>query len=171
MRRWTQKHHRARSFAVSLLILVLLPTPWPKVEFHNVRHQDAPGQVCEYHDHLLRWHPDASGAEDVPVLHWHWAWPPREPADPGHAGDDLRLHASLPDEVIPDSGSGPMIVADSPSRSLAPPATLAPHLALAFALPTHDPALLRTANPPALTFGATFAPRSSLTSRLHRWSC
>ena len=170
MRRWISKHHRSRTLAVSLLILALLPTPWPKIEFHNVRHHDEPGQVCEYHDHLLRWHPDATGAADVAVLHWHWAWPDRSPAaGSDHDGNGPRLHAHLADEAIPAVDSAPVIVADSVGRAIAPaiPVALAP----AFDLPGRESPLLRPQHPPALTFGATFAPRISLTSRLHRWSC
>ncbi len=171
MRRWTRRQHRARTLAVSLLILALLPTPWPKVEFHNVRHHDAPGQVCEYHDHLLRWHPDAASAEDVAVLHWHWAWPSESPSQVGHEGKGLRLHAHMPDPASPAVESRPVIVADVSARLLKPPAFEPPSPAFSFDRPSHDSLILRSGASPALTFGATFAPRTSLTSRLHRWSC
>ena len=171
MRRWIQQQQQARAVTVSLLILVLLPTPWPKVEFHNVRHHDAPGQVCEYHDHLLRWHPDATGAEDVAVLHWHWAWPSREVAESGHGGTGLRLHAYLGQEVLPATDSGPAIVADAFARLLTPPLAGPTSSWVAFDLPPRDSLALRSGDPVALTFSATFAPRTSLTSRLHRWSC
>lgn len=174
MRRWIKRQHQARTWTltVSLLILALLPTPWPKVEFHNVRHHDAAGQVCEYHDHLLRWHPDASGAQDVAVLHWHWAWPSQAPDESEHGdGDGLRLHAHLPDEVMPDAESGPLLVADTSSRSLAPPAAEPLPLSHGFGLPSRDSHPARSSTSPALTFSATFAPRVSVTSRLHRWSC
>ena len=175
MRRWMGRHHRVRFLAVSLLIVGLLPAPWPKVEFHNVRHHDAPGQVCEYHDHLLRWHPDAGSAEDVAVLHWHWAWPSKAPSESesgsGHNGDGPRLHAHLLDDALPASDLQPMIVADTSARSLAPPVAAPPSSVLAFDPPARDSLSLRSGSALALTFGATFAPRTSLTSRLHRWSC
>ncbi len=171
MRRWTQRQHRARTLAVSLLILALLPTPWPKVEYHNVRHHDAPGQVCEYHDHLLRWHPDATSARDVAVLHWHWAWPSESPSQLGHEGKGLQIHASLPDALLLTNESGPVIAPDTSARLVSPPAFDPPAPAFAHDRPTGDLLALGLATPPALSFGATFAPRASLTSRLHRWSC
>ncbi len=171
MRRWIKQHRRARTLAVSLLILALLPTPWPKVEYHNVRHHDTPGQVCEYHDHLLRWHPDATSAKDVAVLHWHWAWPSESPSRLGHEGKGLRLHAHMPDPALPAAESSPAIVADASARLLTSPAFEPPSLAFSLDWPSHDSPILRSGASPALTFGATFAPRTSLTSRLHRWSC
>ena len=171
MRRWSQRQHRARTLAVSLLILALLPTPWPKVECHNVRHHDDPGQVCEYHDHLLRWHPDATEAEDVAVLHWHWAWPDRAPAESGHDGTGPRLHAYLGDEALPTTDPGAAIVADSSVRPLAAPAAEPPRFAAGFTLAPSDSLDLRSGATPALPFEATFAPHASLTCRLHRWSC
>ena len=166
--RWPQQHHRARTLAVSLLILALLPTPWPKVEFHNVRHHDAPGQVCEYHDHLLRWHPDARGAADVPILHFHWAWP--EPSgDAGHDGAGPRLHAHLADEAIPAARSTPAVVGDAPARIAAPAAVVLD--APAFDLVERTSTRIDAGSPPGLPFSATYAPRTSLTDRLVRWSC
>ncbi len=173
MCRRLERHHRVRLLAVSLLIVGLLPAPWPKVEFHNVRHHDAPGQVCEYHDHLLRWHPDAGSAEDVAVLHWHWAWPSKAPSESGsgHDGDGPRLHAHLADDALPAAESKLMIVADTSARSFVPPIAEPPSSAFAFDLRARDLSALRSGSAPGLTFGATFAPRTSLTSRLHRWSC
>lgn len=170
MWRRTRNQRRARSLAVSLLILALLPTPWPKVEFHNVRHHDGTGQVCEYHDHLLRWHPDATSGEDVAVLHWHWAWPAQGTDDPSHGGAGPRLHAHLTPDAAPAAEPTPALRADAPARLL-PPQTLAVEAAFAAAVPPPDPLMLRLGPPRALTFQGTFAPRTSLTARLHRWSC
>ena len=167
MHRWIKQHRRVRNLAFSLLILALLPTPWPKVEFHNVRHHDAPGQVCEHHDHLLRWHPNSTSAEDVAVLHWHWAWPSDSPSQLGHEGEGLRLHAHMPDPTLPAVESSPVIVVDASARLIMPPAFEPPLLAFAFDRPTHDSPIPKSGASPALTF----APRTSLTSRLHRWSC
>ena len=159
MGRWTGRHRRACQMAVSLLILALLPAPLPKVEFHNVRHHDDPGQLCEYHDHLLRWHPDATGAADVAVLHWHWAWPSQNPStETGHDGGGLRVHAHLLADALPDAGVSPAIVVDTSPRSLSVALSQPPSLAFAFAPPTGDLLPLRSGTPPALTFGATFAP-------------
>ena len=170
MRRWFQRQRRARTLAVSLLILALLPTPWPKVEFHNVRHQDEAGQVCEYHDHLLRWHPDASNGGAVAVLHWHWGWP-RAPLDPEHDGDGPLLHAHIPGDALPTSESTLAIAPDTSARSTVAPSFESVVLTTAFHLPALDPRSLRGGIPSALAFSATFAPRISLTARLHRWSC
>src|SRR4051812_19560803 len=118
--RWP-RHHRARVPGITLLILSLVHAPWPQADFHNVRHQDGPGQVCEHHDHLLRWHPDAGQAEDVAVLHWHWFLPSSGPVEPGHSGPGPQLHAHVAgwDASAPDSG--PTVVADRSSRPLDPP--------------------------------------------------
>ena len=55
---------------------------YPRPTIHNIRHHDAPGEVCPYHDHLLRWHPWADSDDDVALLHWHWFVPL---VDPGPA--------------------------------------------------------------------------------------
>ena len=55
MPRWFHHHHRAQTLGITLLILSLVHAPWPQADFHNVRHHDEPGQVCEHHDHLLRY--------------------------------------------------------------------------------------------------------------------
>ena len=171
MGRWIGRHRRACQVAVSLLILALLPTPWPKVEFHNVRHHDAPGQVCEYHDHLLRWHPGARAADDVAVLHWHWAWPPPDDADPGHDGDGPRLHAHLGPDGLPATDPGSVAVADTASRPAPPTATAPPLLQWGLASAPPDIAHLRPPDWPTAAAGTPFAPRASLTARLHRWTC
>ena len=74
------RHRGARGLGIILLILGLVHTPLPEPDFHNIRHHDAPGEVCDHHDHLLRWHPGAGLADDVAVLHWHWFLP-----DSGHS--------------------------------------------------------------------------------------
>jgi len=170
MTRWPD-YRRARIAGISLLIFSLVHAPWPKADFHNVRHHDAPGQVCEHHDHLLRWHPDSGQAEDVAILHWHWFLPTSDPIAPGHTDTGPALHAYLSGWDAPSPESGPLIVPDRSSRPIDPPslATLAfdeiplprwvEHLGL-----REGPELPRT-------FGATFAPRISLASRLQRWSC
>lgn len=172
MGRWIGRHRRACRLAVSLLILALLPTPWPRVEFHNVRHHDAPGQVCEYHDHLLRWHPDARGAADVAVLHWHWAWPEPGTPDAGHDGDGPRLHAHLGPDAPPAADPGVAAVADTSSRAsvVAPPLDT-PLPAWATLILAPDSPLFRPRGPSGPIPGASFSPRASLTARLHRWTC
>jgi hypothetical protein len=171
MQRWFHHHRRSRVLGIILLILGLVHAPWPQADFHNVRHHDQPGQVCEYHDHLLRWHPDASAADDVAILHWHWVLPTSGPIESGHSGNGPMLHAYVSgwDATSPDPG--PQVTLDSSSRliDLNPPFPLALEAA-PFATPVDRPGL-RERLGPLRTFSATFAPRISLASRLQRWSC
>ncbi|WP_435008964.1 hypothetical protein P12x_000213 [Tundrisphaera lichenicola] len=166
------RHHRARILGISLLILSLLHAPWPQADFHNVRHQDGPGQVCEYHDHLLRWHPDAGRADDVAILHWHWFLPSSGPVEPGHSGAGPQLHAHVAGWDAPTPEVGPIVVPDQSSNPL-DSLDSGPSLATgdaAFAIPGTPPCPppnLRSAH----TFGATFAPGISFSSWLQRWSC
>ena len=53
---------RELAIGAALLSLSLVHTPLPQPDFHEVRHHDAPGEVCEHHDHLLRWHPGSSAS-------------------------------------------------------------------------------------------------------------
>src|SRR5947209_8241097 len=165
--RWP-RHHRARVLGISWLILSLVHAPWPQADFHNVRHHDGPGQVCEHHDHLLRWHPDAGQAEDVAILHWHWLLPSPNPVEPGHSGPGLALHAFVDgwDATTPDSG--PAVVPDGSSRPIDPPPT-APLLAggAAFLAPPGDGPGPRLRPGPV----HVLAPRIPLACSLQRWSC
>lgn len=106
----------ARFLGIALLIPGLLRIPLPRIDYHNIRHHDGPGEICPHHDHLLRWHPMASQNEDVAVLHWHWLTPqavlPGAPADRDQDGQHSlppSLHAHLPDCVEPDWQSDPVI--------------------------------------------------------------
>jgi hypothetical protein len=165
------RQREVRRLGIVALILSLVHAPLPQPDFHNIRHHDGPGEVCEYHDHLLRWHPDARSADDVAILHWHWFFPagPDNGAPPCDGGS--ALHAHVPDWQAPNWGDEPRISPDHSSRfhgrpvlslvALIPPTDLADALA---AVPATGP-------PRPLAFGATFAPRASLTSLLHRWVC
>ena len=97
---------------IGLLILGLLHVPLPQPDYHNVRHHDAPGEVCGYHDHLLRWHPDAGQASDVAVLHWHWFLPDSGPAD---TRDGAAIQAHVVGWDAPTDEAGPPVV--KPGRS------------------------------------------------------
>ena len=85
-----------RTLGISLLILSLVHTPLPQPDFHNIRHHDGPGEVCEHHDHLLRWHPGAGVARDVAVLHWHWFLPADPGTDPPAEGSGRRSTRTSP---------------------------------------------------------------------------
>jgi hypothetical protein len=172
--RWRRpaKRRNGRTLGIALLILSLGHTPLPQPDFHNIRHHDRPGEVCEYHDHLLRWHPGAAGARDVAVLHWHWFLPDPSAADPVPEGSGLAIHAHVPAWQATSWDDGPRLVAPDGTSRPAPRPALCP-LDLPLSVP--GPALLALAPsrgmPPPLAFGATFAPGVSLTSLLHRWVC
>jgi hypothetical protein len=171
MHGWSLPHHRSRCLGISLLILSLLHAPLPQADFHNVRHHDQPGQVCEHHDHLLRWHPDAGQAEDVAILHWHWVLPTPDPVEPGHSGNGPALHAHVSGWDATSTDSGPVVVPDRSSRAL--------DIAVPCPLAIDDAPFARAIDRPGLrqvlgsspTFGASFAPGISLASRLQRWIC
>ena len=159
---------------IILLILGFAHLPLPQADFHNIRHHDAPGEVCEHHDHLLRWHPDAGLAEDVAILHWHWIFPFARAMTQPQSGP--ALHAHVPGETAwPDTTreEKPRVLPDTPSRLLARVTALD---AAPLPPPLDRAALERAAVPivlpcRALTFGATFAPRAALSTLLQRWVC
>jgi hypothetical protein len=103
---------------VGIVILSVIHVPLPQADYHNVRHHDGFGEVCEHHDHLLRWHPSADSNADVTLLHWHWFLPLLEPADPHQrSGDDHHrpgsgpsLHAHVGDGLVPDDWRGESLI-------------------------------------------------------------
>jgi hypothetical protein len=154
-----------------LLILSLFHVPLPQPDFHNVRHHDAPGEVCEHHDHLLRWHPQATGAEDVSILHWHWFLPTATGLDLSGAGESLAIHAHVADWDAPTLQVGHPVVSQVSVRihdtakpilwqidSLSPPSS-------ELSIP------IRSGSFQIHAFSATFAPQTSLACLLQRWSC
>lgn len=163
------QRRETRGLGIILLILSLMHTPLPQPDFHNIRHHDGAGELCEHHDHLLRWHPGAGLAEDVAVLHWHWFVPTSEPAEtPSHDGPALHAHVS--DWFASSWDTAPRVVPDSSSRLIVrpplhllstAPADLA-GLGWALALPA------RPGPSRPHTSGATAAPLNSL---LQRWVC
>lgn len=160
----TRSSHTLR---ITLLILSLVHTPLPQPDFHNIRHHDGSGEVCEYHDHLLRWHPGAGVASDVAVLHWHW-FLPSEPGAEMPEGSGAAIHAHVPTSPAPLVDTAPQIVPDPTSR------LVAREIPCPFDLPLTLPvigALPVSGMPPTIVFSATFARQVSLTSLLHRWVC
>src|SRR3954471_17505656 len=120
------QHRGTRGLGI-VLILGLVHMPLPQPDFHNIRHHDEPGEVCEHHDHLLRWHPGAGLADDVAVLHWHWFLPLSDPFNlsPEHPGPTL--HAHVIDWQVTTWEDGPRISADTTSR-VVPPLEASPDL-------------------------------------------
>ncbi len=160
---------RLHWLGIALLILGVVHVPWPRADFHNIRHHDGPGEVCGVHEHLLRWHPDAGQAEDVALLHWHWV-----PAD-APFGPEPAPTARL---VAPD-GMG-MAFDEAPRWAPAPAPRLVdrPSAPAAPIVPIANPAdsrsawaVLRAGPRPTHDFCATFAPRVSRTTLLQHWSC
>jgi hypothetical protein len=153
---------------IGLLIFGLLHVPLPQPDYHNVRHHDSPGEVCEHHDHLLRWHPDAGLASDVAILHWHWFLPESGTADPR---DGAAIHAHVAGWDAPTIEAGPPVVSEGQGRFLdAPDPDLGPLIAVLAVV--DDPTASRRAGRPLVhAFGATFAPGTSLACLLQRWTC
>ena len=165
------RQRRFRGLGIILLILSLVHTPLPQLDFHNIRHHDGAGEVCEYHDHLLRWHPDARSADNVAILHWHWFFPtvPDDGVPPRDGGS--AVHAHTPAWQVSTWDDGPRISPDLSSRLLGRPDLSRVALIPAADLASVLAVVTATGPPRPLAFGATFAPRASLTSLLHRWVC
>ena len=85
-----------------MLILSAIHIPLPQADYHNIRHHDAPGEICPFHDHLLRWHPAATSDADVALFHWHWFVPLVQPG----AGCAPVLHVDLGELPTPAEGGG-----------------------------------------------------------------
>jgi hypothetical protein len=116
----------ARALGISILILGVVHVPLPQADFHNIRHHDAPGEICPYHDHLLLWHPSAASDDDVTLLHWHWWVPQVELADHRQNPNDRQtgpnsgpsLHADLDDLLKPDWPGETVVRPESRGRFL-----------------------------------------------------
>ena len=161
----------ARGLGIAFLIFSLVHTPLPQPDFHNIRHHDAPGEVCEHHDHLLLWHPGASGAQDVALLHWHWFWPAPDRPGPPLEGEGHAVHAHVADWFASTWDDGPRVVPDDHSRLIPRPDSSpgSPALLDSLAGWSDAPASPGRSRPSAL--GATFARGVPLTALLQRWSC
>jgi hypothetical protein len=114
----------ARGLGIGILILSVVHVPLPQADYHNIRHHDAPGEICGYHDHLLRWHPSANRDDDVTMLHWHWFVPIVEfgghhvGSDDEHHGPGPSVHAQLGDWPAPDWQGDPVVRPDSRGQLL-----------------------------------------------------
>jgi hypothetical protein len=154
---------------VVLLTLGFVHVPLPQPDFHNIRHHDKPGEVCERHDHLLRWHPGAGVARDVAVLHWHWVLPSAE-GDPSNPPDGSKaaLHAHNFDWPSGSWDEAPQVAPDRSSvrADLRPaPQPFGPFLAAV------APDVAAVGRDPSSARCAPLAPGVSLNAMLHRWDC
>ena len=110
MGRRIEQSPRSRILFVGIVILSVIHVPLPQADYHNVRHHDGAGEVCDHHDHLLRWHPSAESDADVTLLHWHWFLPLLEGPDSHQRSDDDHhrpgsgpaLHAHVGDGLVPE---------------------------------------------------------------------
>lgn len=144
-------------------------TPMPQPDFHNVRHHDAPGEVCEHHDHLLRWHPGAATAGDVAMLHWHWFLFRGDGSDPSPEGAGQAFHAHTPESAPAPADPTLLVVPDASSRldlKITSKSGFSPLLSV------DAPGLSKPLRAPSPgTRRAPVARRVSLTVSLQRWDC
>jgi hypothetical protein len=158
-------------WGLGLLVLSLLHTPLPEPDYHNIRHHDAPGEICEHHDHLLRWHPGAGTAQDVAILHWHWFLPTSQPAGRAFPDSGPAFHAHVSDWAASTWEQAPSLSPDTSSRFTPRPVfSPAGFMVAAIALTSSDHRPI-TGRSVAQSFGATFAPSASLSTLLQRWIC
>jgi hypothetical protein len=177
MRRNPGPGRLGRTLGVVLTILSLVHTPLPQPAFHKIRHHDAPGEVFEFHDHLLRWHPGAGIASDVSVLHWHWFLPslPDQDAGAGRTDDGPAVHAHTIDWQATTWDAGPSVASNAnDSESLA--RLIARPLPCSFdGAPAYSASALALLPPhhrlSRLVSRAPSAPGVSLGTLLHRWDC
>ena len=116
----------SRALGIGILILSVVHVPLPQADYHNIRHHDLPGEICGYHDHLLRWHPSADLDDDVTMLHWHWFVPIVEFGDHHQRADDdqhrpAQAHPctrNLGDWPAPEWRGEPVVRPDSRGRLL-----------------------------------------------------
>jgi hypothetical protein len=164
-----------RLLGISLLIASVVRVPLPQADYHNIRHHDAPGEKCLFHDHLLRWHPSAASDEDVALLHWHWFVPLAEPDDPNQQdGADHRgpvLHAHWSDWPEPDWLDEPVISPNVRGRftkdlTISLAAADSAYLPSQFALTSSDRDFFS-----AVCRGAAAGLRARRTALLQRWNC
>jgi hypothetical protein len=160
------------------VILSVIHVPLPQADYHNVRHHDGIGEVCEHHDHLLRWHPSADSNADLTLLHWHWFLPLLEPANPHQRSDDDHhrpgsgpaLHAHVGDGLVPDDWRGEPLIQMSGSWQLID------QLALDVSSVSADQALAGSGmDTPAGVLAGRASPglglRAQRTAIFQRWNC
>jgi hypothetical protein len=170
---------RARALGIGVLILSVVHIPLPQADYHNIRHHDERGEVCVYHDHLLRWHPLADSNDDVALLHWHWFLPLVEVGDQHQGSNDEHhrpgsgpaLHAHLGDSLEPDWQNEPEIGPDRCGRLLEKLAfelsgLSSTYLSNQFAFRDPDSGCFSTSNPDSAD-----GLRAARTVLFQRWNC
>ena len=164
---------------ITMLIPGLIRVPLPQADFHNIRHHHGVGEVCPYHDHLLRWHPTASQDADVAVVHWHWIIPRTgETSDNLGSGQDdpgapprPLLHAYHLDCLEPDWTGDPVIGPDHRGRLLQDTSPSQSTLPLAHDSHLIGVAAYRAWAGPGFESGTPGKPRAGLLGLFQRWNC
>lgn len=169
----------AMDLGMGILILSLVHVPLPQADYHNIRHHDAPGEICGYHDHLLRWHPSANRDADVTMLHWHWFVPIVEfgghhdlPDDEHHRSTPgPSVHAQLGDWPAPDWNGEPVIQPDSRGQLLDRLTLGQSDASLANLVDTACLPDLRSGHFSSRTDDLAAALRAQRGALLQRWNC
>jgi hypothetical protein len=169
----------ARHLGIGILILSVVHVPLPQADYHNIRHHDAPGEICVYHDHLLRWHPSADSDDDVTMLHWHWFVPLAElgdhhlrPNDEHHGpGSGPSLHAHLGDWPAPDWEGEPVVRPETRGRLLDHLVLGLSDASLAYLSDQLAPLDPQSGVFWSRTHNAADGVRASRTALFQRWNC
>ena len=161
-----------RVVGIIMLIPGLLRVPLPQADFHVIRHHHGAGEVCTFHDHLLRWHPLAGEAEDVAVLHWHWLLPQVLDLDLAPTAAVPALHAHQADSLQPEWDDARVVLSDERAR-VASSSELASWMDLALlAAPALDPIPPAPPDPCACARLVDDDPSAaSALAQLVRWNC
>lgn len=168
-----QRLSALRRITVAILALALSHAPLPVADYHNIRHHDGPGEICEHHDHLIKLHPQAALASDVAVLHWHWLAPTfPDPGDSAANPAGPTIHPTAPEPDLPgfDTSSKPSYVTTSvQGDSLREGDASACGSDFAFAPP--EPIPLRTGPAPPCERCSELMSVGARLARLQRFTC
>jgi hypothetical protein len=171
-RNWTI----GRLLGIGLLVASVMRVPLPQADYHNIRHHDAPGENCPFHDHLLRWHPSATVDADVALLHWHWFVPLAESDDPNHHanGGDRQgpfVHAHFSDWPEPHWLDQPVINPDARVRFAGDETIRLAAVDWAYLSNPLAPACFGQGFSWAFRPGGAEGLRTGRTALLQRWNC
>ena len=174
MRRLRYQLGRAiRLTTIVATVLGLVRVPLPQLDYHSIRHQHDTGEVCPYHDHLLRWHPRATADEEVTVLHWHWFTPADAGASlPGSPveQDGPAWHAHVPVPEGMAGGDVPGLVAGHEPQPLSR-VVVALTLSELIVPPLRSLGIGRAGLARLPGFAVIFAPGTARIVLLNRWNC